>query len=230
MAGWQRYAVYYTATGPLAAFGAAWLGWDMAQGRGTPPAEPRVEALTRMARRYGFHATLKPPFRLAPGGSEAALRADLAVLAARLQPVILPGGLRLALPDGFPALVPAMAPPELRKLAADVVRDLDHHRAPLTEEDRARRHPDRLTDAQRALLERWGYPWVMAQFRFHMTLGARLPRPEARAVIAALEPHLAPLLPDPHPLDALTLAGEDAEGRFHQLMRLPLGGGPLPQP
>lgn len=230
MAEWRRYAIYYTPRGPLADFGAAWLGWDIARGRGSPIAAQRVEALTRTARRYGFHATLKAPFRLAARSDEAALRADLAALAARLSPVVLPGGLRLAAPDGFPALLPATPAPGLRRLASRIVRDLDAHRAPLTDEDRARRRPESLTEPQRAMLERWGYPWVLAQFRFHMTLGGRLPRGDARKVIAALTPHLAPLLPDPHLVDALTLAGEDAEGRFHQLARLPLGGSTLSPP
>lgn len=222
MDNWRRYAIYYTPAGPLAGFGAAWLGWDIARGRGAPPRTQQVEALTRTARRYGFHATLKAPFRLAPDSDEALLLADLEQLAGAVAPVRLPGGLRLAELDGFPALVPAEASPALRDLAARVVRDLDRHRAPLTAEDRARRQPERLSQPQQNLLDRWGYPWVMGQFRFHITLGARLPRREARAVIAALAPHLAPLLPDPHPVDALTLAGEDAEGRFHQIARLPL--------
>src|SRR5262249_55850996 len=54
------------------------------------------------------------------------------------------------------------------------VRDFDGFRAPLTDADRARRHPSRLTPRQRDYLERWGYPYVMEEFRFHMTLTGRL--------------------------------------------------------
>src|SRR5262249_2220033 len=45
---------------------------------------------------------------------------------------------------------------------------------PLTDADRARRNPARLTPRQRDYLERWGYPYVMEEFRFHMTLTGRL--------------------------------------------------------
>lgn len=225
MAGWRRYAIYFAPTGPLAAFGAAWLGWDMARGRsprGSRP--PRIKALTRTPRRYGFHATLKPPFRLAPDSDQDMLIADLRQIAADQPPVMLAGGLRLALLDGFPALVPARPSQALQDMAARMVRDLDHHRAPLSPEDRARRDPDRLSPPQRALLDRWGYPWVMGQFRFHMTLGARLDAAQGDALIAAITPRLAPFLADPHPIDSVVLAGEDAAGRFHQITRVDLTG------
>ncbi|MDP5307676.1 DUF1045 domain-containing protein [Paracoccus spongiarum] len=222
MGDWRRYAIYHTPEGPLAAFGAEWLGWDIARGREGRDRPAGVEALTRAARRYGFHATLKAPFRLAADSSEAALLADLRALAAGQPPVSLPGGLRLAALHGFPALVPAQPCAPLQQLAARVVRALDAHRAPLTPEDRARRNPDRLSEAQRNLLDRWGYPFVLGQFRFHMTLGARLEGRQSDALLAALHPHLAPLLPDPHPIASLTLAGEDAMGRFHQIARLRL--------
>lgn len=228
MNNWRRYAIYYTAPGPLGEFGAAWLGWDIEAGsvaarlgqhRKLPP---RIDALTRTPRRYGFHATLKPPFRLHDDSSEDRLLDDLRDFAASQPVILLAGGLRIASLDGFPALIPGGPSQAVQDLAARVVQVLDRHRAPLSPEERARRAPERLTQAQRDLLDRWGYPWVLDQFRFHMTLGCRLPDDEVRAVIDALTPHLEPLLPDPHPIDALTLAGEDADGQFHQIARIAL--------
>lgn len=230
MRDWRRYAIYYTATGPLATFGATWLGWDMATGQPVPrtgrgrPRQPGIDSLTLTPRRYGFHATLKPPFRLADGREEASLRADLRGIAASQPPVMLAGGLKPAALDGFPALIPATHSQPLQDLAARLVRELDAYRTPLTPEDRARRNPDRLSPRHRKLLDRWGYPWVMEQFRFHMTLGARMSPVGVDTLIATLAPHLAPLLPDPHPVDAVTLAGEDSEGRFHLIERVDLTG------
>lgn len=219
---WQRYAIYYTPPAPLADFGAVWLGWDVRTGKALPIPSPRIEALTRGPRRYGLHATLKAPFRLAPDTTEDALWSELAAFAAQQPAILLPAGLRLATLDGFPALIPAGDNPALTDLAAGIVRRFDHHRAPLTPEDRARRQPDRLSQPQRALLERWGYPFVMEEFRFHLTLGARLGPAEGDAVIGSLRLHLAPFLPLPFPIESLTLAGEDREGRFHQIARMPL--------
>lgn len=228
---WQRYAIYYTPTDALADFGAAWLGWDIERGENTShPAingltSDKISTITQTPRRYGFHATLKPPFLLAPETTEVALINDLGVLAADQSEVLLTGGLRLATLHGFPALIPAAPSGALIALAARLVQELDHHRAPLSAKDRARRNPERLTDQQRNYLDRWGYPWVMDEFRFHMTLGDRLSESDGKHVIEALQPVVSPLLPDPYPIDAVTLAGEDRDGYFHQIARFPLRKG-----
>jgi len=65
----SRYAIYYMPDGPLAEFGAAWLGWDPRIGKRTetldiPDLPKDLHKLTRSARKYGLHGTLKPPFRL----------------------------------------------------------------------------------------------------------------------------------------------------------------------
>ena len=71
---------------------------------------------------------------------------------------------------------------------------------------------------------RWGYPYVMDQFRFHMTLTGRLDADTAERAEAALAPLLEPLPLQPYKVDALNLLGQDAQGRFHQIARYPLGG------
>lgn len=227
MSDWKRYAIYYTATDELAEFGANWLGWDIASGqqrdhaRFTGVTTDWIAGITSTPRRYGFHATLKPPFAIAHDGSEADLRADLSALSKDQAAVPIPGGLRLAILDGFPALICADHAP-LTDLASRIVRDIDPHRAPLTDADRARRDPARLTSRQRDYLDRWGYPWVIDEFRFHMTLGNRLSAEDAEKVLELLGPRLAPLLADPHVIDSVTLAGEDLQGRFHKIERFPL--------
>ncbi|TMV36066.1 DUF1045 domain-containing protein, partial [Thioclava sp. BHET1] len=97
MADFSRYAVYYAPpAGPLADFGAGWLGWDPVAG--LPRAHPAVAGLpcpvaelTATPRKYGFHGTLKPPFRLAPGTEAGGLIAALDALAADLAPLALEG-------------------------------------------------------------------------------------------------------------------------------------------
>lgn len=228
MTGYDRYAIYHAPPpGPLADWAAGWLGWDAAGGRvAAHPAVaglPRpVAALTATPRKYGFHGTLKPPFRLAHGTSAAGLAEATAALAARLAPVVLPG-MQLARLGGFVALIPEGGAAGLTALAAEVVARLDGFRAPPDAAETARRRPERLTPRQRALLDLWGYPHVMEEFRFHLTLTGDLAEDEAEATRAALAPVLAPLLPRPYAVSDLCLFGERA-GMFHLLHRYPLSG------
>ncbi|AMY69403.1 DUF1045 domain-containing protein [Frigidibacter mobilis] len=229
MTDFQRYAIYWAPEpGPLAEFGAAWLGWDAAHGidREHPalPGAPRpVAELTDTPRKYGFHGTLKPPFRLVDGASAAGLHGAVERLAASLAPVTL-DGLALHRLGGFLALVPTGDTAALEALAAKAVQDLDPYRAALTPEALMRRQSARLTDAQKALLDRWGYPYVMQEFRFHLTLTGALPEDEARTLEGLLAPVVAPLLPQPFVIRDICLFGEAGDGRFHILHRYALSG------
>jgi hypothetical protein len=68
-------------------------------------------------------------------------------------------------------------------------------------------------------LLRWGYPYVMEEFRFHITLTGKRPKGELPGITTALEGLLLPVLPRPYEIDALSLMGEDAAGRFHLIHR-----------
>ena len=226
---YKRYAIYYTPDqGALAQFGAAWLGWDAA--RGCAVAQPDVAGLplplpevAQTPRRYGFHATIKPPFALATSHEEADLRTAFANWCQDAAPVMLPG-LELARLGRFLALVPEGEAPALAVLAARVVRDFDLFRAPLSAAEMQRRRGNGLSQAQEERLQRWGYPHVMDGFRFHMTLTGRLPKAQVTQIAKVLTPLLADLLPVPFTLGALSLMGEDGDGFFHVLARHPLSG------
>lgn len=225
----QRYAIYY-APAPdtaLARFGAAWIGRDAATGQAV--AQPEVPGLdiaaaTAFPRLYGFHATLKAPFSLAAGCTEAALAEALAGFAAMRSPVAVPP-LHLAILDGFTALVPGAPCPALDRLAADCVRAFAPFRAPASEADRQRRLAGGLTARQIANLDRWGYPYVMEDFQFHMTLTGRLPPEGQQVALAALAPLAAPHCRAPLILDALALFHQpEREAPFRMLGRFPLAG------
>jgi hypothetical protein len=130
--------------------------------------------VTETPRRYGFHATIKPPFALADGTGADALADTLADLAHSLPPARA-DGLRLSRIGRFLALTPEGDSAKIDALAAAFVRDLDRFRAPATDADLARRRAAGLTPAQESHLLRWGYPYVMDEFRFHMTLSGHLP-------------------------------------------------------
>ncbi|TNE63753.1 MAG: DUF1045 domain-containing protein [Rhodobacteraceae bacterium] len=223
----KRYAVYYAPVpGPFAEFCAHWLGWDAFEGIELP--HPAIEGLpapirkiTEAPRKYGFHGTLKPPFRLT--GTRTELMADLAAFAAAHRPIEMEG-LALTRIGGFLALTPMGDLTPLEFLAGEIVATLDPHRAQPSETELARRRSAGLSERQNALLTQWGYPYVMEEFKFHLTLTGKLSIEEAETVKTALEPVLAPLLPHPFRIDDLCLFGEAEDGRFHLLHRYTLSG------
>lgn len=223
----RRFGIYYTPqSGAFATFGAQWLGWDIENGAHVAHPEisglPRpVEEMTATPRKYGLHGTIKPPFRLAEGTTHEGLEEAMATLATRLTPVTL-DGLNLSRIGSFVALTIAGDQTPLAALAAEVVEGLDAYRAPPSDDELARRRKSNLTPRQEALLAEWGYPYVMDEFRFHITLTGRLARGEAEQVQTALAPHLAPLLPVPFAVPDLTLVGEDEDGMFHEIQRFAL--------
>jgi putative phosphonate metabolism protein len=225
-----RYAIYFApdATSPLARFGAEWLGYDVAAGvTVAQPAVPgiapeRLSAMTVEPRRYGFHATLKPPFALAQGSDAASLNAAVAALAGRV-PAFAAPRLCLARISGFWALTLSEPCAAMDQLAAVCVSDLDRFRAPPPAEELARRRSARLSDAQEMLLDRWGYPYVMGEFRFHMTLTARLDPVESVLAGEKLAALIAPFCQTPLPIDALSLFWQDRrEAPFRLLQRYEL--------
>lgn len=222
----KRYAIYYAPeAGAFAQAAAAWLGWDLALGQAVEQPHvalprPLVE-ITAEPRKYGFHGTIKPPFRLAEGLGFADLNEATKQLAASLNPVDC-AALQIVELDGFLALVPQGDTTDLQWLAAEVVRSLDPFRAPLTEREVAKRRPERLTPRQRDLLDIYGYPYVMEEFQFHLTLTDRLATAEREAINAAASGHFSGLFAQPFAVQTICLCGEDQQGRFHLLHRYAL--------
>jgi ribose 1,5-bisphosphokinase len=172
-----RYAIYFApaADSPWWHAGCKWLGRDPVSGiacpqRPIPHVPPALfEKITSEARRYGFHATLKAPFRLADNCSEQLLLTMAAEFAALQQALTLYDVRIRALKD-FLALRPSDFVDELRALAMHCVSYFDSLRAPPTDEELARYRRAGLTARQEFLLKKWGYQYTEEEFRFHMTL------------------------------------------------------------
>ncbi len=215
----KRYAVYYAPRpGEFADRAAAWLSGAVAL-----PGLPRPAAeITVDPRRYGFHGTIRAPFRAGDGVDLGQIKTTVADLAARLAAVRCEG-LELENLHGFLALTPRGCEAALLEFGAMVIDGTDTLRAPLTEAEVARRRPESLSSRQRALMGVWGYPYVMEEFRFHLTLTDRLPEPEVAPVLTALQAQFAPVLPRPFVIEDLCLFGEDDAG-FHLLHRYALTG------
>jgi putative phosphonate metabolism protein len=226
----SRFALYFTpvAGSALARFGAAILGYDCETG--APVARRKLDgidaaaavAATAEPARYGFHGTLMAPFELAPGRCADELAAALQAFAAARAPVPL-GRLTVAPIGGFTALVPAGAQEAVRALANDCVTTFNAYRAPMSAGDRARRLAARLSPRQIELLDRWGYPYVFSEFRFHMTLTGSLPPDEQARWQAALAAAFVPLADAAVEIDAVSLLRQDDRGaNFRVVAREPL--------
>jgi putative phosphonate metabolism protein len=222
MAGFPRYAIYHAAAqdSDLDRFGAQHLGYDAWTGGDLPFPADVVEvvadwrALTEDPRRYGFHGTLKAPMALAGERSEGQLLTACAEFAStpRTIPVIKPVVQAIS---GFLAVIPAAPSADLQRLAADCVIAFDSFRAPLTAEDRARRNPSKLHPRQCEYLDRWGYPYVMDEFRFHMTLTGRLDVSRREPILAMLQNRFAQVRKERLAIDRIALfKQDDAASRF----------------
>lgn len=206
----MRAAVYWAPeiADPLHALGSAWLGRDAETG--APCRQPDgLAELTADARGYGLHATLKPPFHLARGWD--ALRADVAQLAARTPAFVLPP---LAVQDlkGFLALRETAPCPALHALADACVRELDQHRAPPSEAELERRRRAPLTPRHEANLQAWGYPYVLEDWQFHVTLTRRLTDAERAAIEPRAIAHFATSAAMPRMVTELCLFTQAAPG------------------
>lgn len=208
-----RFALYAAppADHPLHGFAARWLGWDPESGE-SPAAQPaaglsaaRIAEITAEPRRYGFHGTLKPPFRLKDGTDEAMLIVALEKFAAARAAVRLPV-LQIAALGRFLALRPSMPCPEIDALAGACVKAFDAFRAPPSEAELSRRRSTGLTPRQEANLAQWGYPYVFEDFRLHFTLTGRIENEaEREAVLAHLTAQTAPLLRRDFSVDEICL-------------------------
>ncbi|MGF1659042.1 MAG: DUF1045 domain-containing protein [Rubrimonas sp.] len=256
---YARYAVFYAPPqgSALARIGAEWLGADPETGDGVaapePPGLPAPRArLTREARRYGLHATLKPPFRLADGIDPDTLCEAVAALAERTPPVRAPG-LRVDFGLGFLSLRPLgppdpeaegeggekapdparqpVDPPALRALADACVTELDLLRAPLTGAETHRRRRAGLDMVEEAHLRNWGYPWVLDRFRFHITLTGPLASTEAAVAAPILQDLFAPGLEADFHIEEICVFGDPGDGAtFRLLRRFPLQGVVVSEP
>jgi putative phosphonate metabolism protein len=225
-----RYAIYFApaADSALWRFGCRWLGRDPDSGEAFDPvplpefSRERHRAITASPRHYGFHATLKAPIALAAVRSETELLAMAEAFTRDRRPFEAPPPVLRSL-GGFLALVPCGDAPELSDLAADCVRAFDPFRAPPSPAELERRRSGGLSNRHAELLERWGYPYVFEEFRFHMTLTENLSEPERSRVKAGLEPMVRDFGRWPLLIDGIAVFKQDRrDDPFHILARFPL--------
>jgi phosphonate metabolism protein PhnN/1,5-bisphosphokinase (PRPP-forming) len=223
-----RHAVYFAPAvdGDLWRLASRVIGRDAVTGEALPfpdaaPCDAADwSALTDEPRRYGFHATLKAPFELADGTDEALLIDAARAFAAERRGFTV-ADLSVRAVKTFVALTPDARNAELDRLAADCVVAFEPFRAPLSPQERARRVKSLSDPAHVASVDRWGYPWVFEDFRFHMTLTGPVPDVRRDSVAAGL----AALFRDvarPLRVDAIAVFRQDHRAApFRIVARLP---------
>jgi hypothetical protein len=213
-----RVALYYApeADDPLWARGCEWLGRDPATGADLP--QPDIDGIAAQVtdpRRYGFHATLKPPMLLTAPFDR--FLDDVKVFCSEQKPFAMPR-LDVMLLGRFIALCLSEATAELQGFADSCVMSLDAYRQPEDATAQAKRAVGR-TDSQRQNIAKWGYPFVMEDWRFHMTLS----NPSAdEQLMDAAKRHFAEALAKPRRVASVAVFAEPAKGEPFQLLeRIP---------
>ncbi|NQV58167.1 MAG: DUF1045 domain-containing protein [Alphaproteobacteria bacterium] len=231
MPSYQRYAIYYIPRETEALLNLAddWLGrrtlnqvpYQRISISGISDA--MAGDITEQPRHYGFHATLKAPFRLAPKMTRKRLFTAVEQLVQDINPAPRVR-LHLDVMDNFLALRPFGDDTALRAIGNACVTELDHLRAPLDKGERAHRLKAPLAPLQIRFLERWGYPYVLGQFRFHMTLSDALPTSKIDSVYDALKAYFGNVLATPLSIDTICIVGDPGAGQpFEALERFTLG-------
>lgn len=226
-----RYALYFTPPPGhlLTLAGDRWLrrgDSDLGLIMGMKAAKSH-QLLIEEPRRYGFHATLKAPFRLNPRKSRSELILAIAEFS-RLQRPCPVGPLRIARLGNTFALKPRSPTPFARSFASRVVSTFDRFRAPLDSWELKRRMQAPLDDVETTHLVTWGYPYVFERFDFHMTLTGAVDATEHDQVQRCLEAVFGPTLDDDFAIDAITLCEqENPDSDFVSVKRFQFNAPPI---
>jgi hypothetical protein len=214
-----RYAIYYTPQPgtALAAFGRSWFGrandgvtlqaFSDAGLSGTSFAKLAVAP----GRYTGLHALFRAPFAPRDGIGLDAIKTRLINFAGRRKPVET-GPLTLSRSGRFLVLRPVEATPSLDWLAAQCVASFEDFAAPPSDTEREEYAAPKLSDYQRLLLESFGDPYVLSEYRFSITLTGPLDATHLERVSQALWPVLEEICGSGVTVDGLSLFG-DAGGR-----------------
>jgi hypothetical protein len=214
-----RYAIYFTPQPgtALAAFGRSWFGRanDGITLQAFSDAGLSGTSFAKIAaapgRYTGLHALFRAPFALRDGMGPEALKSRLITFAARRKPVET-GPLTLSRAGRFLVLRPVEATPALEWLAAQCVGAFEDFAAPPSDTEREEHASPHLSDYQRLLLESFGDPFALSEYRFAITLTGPLDAAHLERVAQALWPVLEEICASGVTVDGLSLFG-DSGGR-----------------
>ena len=221
----SRYGIYFSPRpgALLYELGSRWLGRDVTTGEPVEPGLPdhlgRDEWLqvTESPRRYGFHATLKPPFRLRENTRFEDLQSAVHDFANRHESFEAPP-LGVGTLGRFLALTLSEPSQGFSRLAADSVSEFDRFRAPASKQELTQRLHGSLSPREREHVSQWGYPYVFDDWKFHMTLTCSLPPPSLPPFEQYLRHRFAPVGDEPLLVDSVCIFHEPYPGALFRLV------------
>ena len=178
---YKRYAIYYAPieNPELDLFGKCWLGWDPYKGEETTKSDlskltsfKKFSSLVLTPKQYGFHGTIKAPFRLKNEYTYNDLENKVREISKQIQSFHL-DKLVIKKLGNFIALTPSKNL-KVNDVSNKFVEGLDFLRDDLSEDEIKKRNPHKLSFNQKKKLFKWGYPYVFNEFKFHLTLTGKL--------------------------------------------------------
>lgn len=220
-----RFALYYAPRPEtaLAEAASSWLGRDhenrtCSRITSKTLGGERFAELTKAPFHYGFHGTLKPPFRLHDATSKNLLCEEIDRFCNQRSPFIMKE-LEIGWIGNFLCLRPVKSSDKMNKLARDAVRQFDNFREDMSFIELEKRRNQGLTPQQDALLLQWGYPYVMDEFRFHLTLSSKIEDSQERTLLEEeARRHFSSDLLQEIPVDGISLFVE-TDGQPMTLLR-----------
>jgi len=228
---YSRYAIYYAPPkeSSLEEFGRYWFGWDPLNAK-LINNKRRINYLNRfgiknlinidknvlIAKKYGFHGTLIPPFKLNKNYSTNTLFKKTEEIAKKLKKFKF-YKFKLKKINNFYAFVQNKKNNNINKLSNRLVRELFKFRSPLTKKEINRRNPSKLSKLQLNILYKWGYPYLMSEFNFHMTLASEVTGNKLYLELKKIERNKEIILNEINNFDKIYIFGENQKGMFENL-------------
>ena len=171
--------------------------------------------------KYGFHATLKAPFRLKRNVKTKNFYDVISHIAAQHSRFKIKG-LKIVYSKKFTFITSRKPNKLLINLENDLVKHLDTFRAELNKTEIKKRIPDSLTFKQNKYLKEWGYPFVFDQFKFHMTLMNQNNNKLSNKQKLELEKLIYKISNNVIEFNEISLLGENKNDHFEEIKRFKL--------
>ena len=223
---YKRYAIYYVPSenSELDLFGKCWLGWDPYKGVETTksdlsklPSFKKFSSLVLTPKQYGFHGTIKAPFRLKNEYTYNDLENKVREISKQIHSFYF-DQLIIKKLGNFIGLIPTNNL-KINAVSNKFVEELDYLRDELSESEIKKRKPHKLTSNQKQMLFKWGYPYVFDEFKFHLTLTSKLNVVEIDDVLRSLQNILKQVNLNKISFNNICIFGQKNDEKFYFVKR-----------